>query len=93
MSSSVSYVSHIKPNPGCEICILQVCEAISGLREALGLQEFFDTCKSHGLGKEPSYSLYLCGFAPDGSSIAMDDYMKRGENLDKMREEWLSIWT
>ena len=75
------------------MCILQVCEAISGLRDALGLKEFFDMCKSRGLGKKASYSLYLCGFASDESGIGMEEYRKRGKNLDKMRDEWMSMWT
>ena len=70
-----------------------MCKAISGLRDALGLKKFFDIWKSRGLGKKASYSLYLCGFAPNESSIAMEEYRKRGDNLDKMRVEWLSVWT
>ena len=44
----------IQSNLGNVLCILQVCEAISGLRDALGLNEFFDMCKS-GLGKKTLY--------------------------------------
>ena len=93
MSLSVSCISLIETNPGYVLCILQECEAISGLRDALGLTEFFDTCKSRSKGKKASYHLYLCGFAPDESCIAMEEYRKRGDNLDKMRVEWLSVWT
>ena len=70
-----------------------MCEAISGLRDSLGLKEFFDSCKSRGMSKRAAYSLYLCGFAPDESNISMKEYRERGGNLDKMRKEWLSIWT
>ena len=68
-----------------------VCEAISGLRDSLGLKEFFGMCKSRGLGQTASYSLYLCGFALDESNTSMKEYRERGDNLDKMRKEWLSI--
>jgi hypothetical protein len=75
------------------MCILQECEAISCLRDALDIQEFFNMCKSRGLGKNASYALYLCGLGPDESAIGMEEYRKRGKNLDKMRVEWLSMWT
>ena len=40
-----------------------------------------------------SHYLFLCGFAPDESLISMTEYRKRGENLEKMRKEWMSMWT
>ena len=75
------------------MCILQECEAISDMRDALGLTEFFASCKSRSKGKKASYHLYLCGFAPDESCIGMEEYRKRGKNIDQIRVEWLSVWT
>ena len=70
-----------------------MCEAISGMRDALGLKDFFESCKNLGMGVKASYSLYLCGFAPDESGISMKEYRKRGSDLERMRKEWLSMWT
>ena len=72
---------------------LQACEALSGLRDTLGLTEFFELTKARGLSVRTSHYLFLCGFAPDESLVSMTEYRKRGENLEKMRKEWMSMWT
>ena len=71
---------------------MQVCEAVAGYRDAIGLT-FFGECKARGLGSKTAYTLYLTGRAPDSSSVSRKVYMERGATLEMLRKEWLSVWT
>ena len=72
--------------------VLQVCEAVSGYRDTVGLTNYFNNCKALGLGSKASYTLYLTGRAPDSSAVSMRDYRERGTTLEALRREWLSTW-
>ena len=73
--------------------VLQMCEATTAYREAVGLAAFFADSKARGHCSRAAYTLYLTGRAPDGSCISRSDYMKRGSVLENLRKEWLSMWT
>ena len=73
--------------------VLQMCEATTAYREAVGLADFFANSKARGHGSRTAYTLYLTGRAPDGSTISRSDYMSRGSVLENLRKEWLSMWT
>ena len=73
--------------------VLQMCEATTAYREAVGLAAFFADSKAHGKGSRTAYVMYLMGRAPDGSTISRKDYMSRGSVLEDLRKEWLSMWT
>ena len=70
---------------------MQVCEAVAGFRDTIGLT-FFEECKARGLGTKAAYSLFLSGRAPDGTSVSRGEYLERGNTLEKMRSEWLCMW-
>ena len=74
------------------VCLLQVCEAVAGYRDTVGLTEFFDACKALGLSSKAAYTLYLTGRAPDSAAVSMKDYRERGATLEALRSEWLSTW-
>ena len=71
---------------------MQVCEAVAGYSEAIGLT-FFEECKALGLGSKTAFALYLTGRAPDSSSVLRKEYMKRAATLEMIKKEWLSVWT
>ena len=70
-----------------------MCEAITAYREVVGLAAFFADSKALGHSSRAAYTLYLTGRAPDGTTISRRDYMKRGNVLEDLRKEWLSMWT
>ena len=71
---------------------MQVCEAVTCFRDAIGLT-FFEECMALGLGSKTAFALYRTGRAPDSSSVSRKDYMNRGATLEMLRKEWLSVWT
>ena len=74
------------------VYFVQVCEAVAGYRDTVGLTKYFNECKALGLGSKASYTLYLTGRAPDSSAVSMRDYRERGTTLEALRREWLSTW-
>ena len=74
------------------VSLVQVCEAVSATRDTLGLTAYFQQCKANGLDTKASYGHFLSGRAPDSTSVSRRDYLERGNTLENLRGEWLSMW-
>ena len=74
------------------VYFVQVCEAVAGYRDTVGLTKYFSDCKALGLGSKACYTMYLTGRAPDSSAVSMREYRERGTTLEALRREWLTTW-
>ena len=72
--------------------VLQSCEAVTELRETLGVKSFTDESKARGHSLLVAYSDYVNGSNPDGSTCNRGEHRRRGGVMEAILEEWLSCW-
>ena len=70
--------------------MLQSCEAVTELRETLGVTGYMDEAKARGHNLLVSYSDFVNGLNPGGSMCGRGDHRRRGGVMEAILEEWLT---
>ena len=72
--------------------VLEVCRAVSAVREAEGILSFLEMSRVAGLSKLAAYRAYILGKDCHGAAIGVTDHLARGASLLKLTDAWLATW-
>ena len=72
--------------------MLESCSAVEVTRVTLGIRDFLHECRQAGRSRASAYRHYVLGLDKNGDKIDLDLHLKRGANLHKLTEIWLSTW-
>ena len=72
--------------------VLEVCRAVSAVREAEGILSFLEMSRDAGLSEVAAYRAYIMGEDCHGVPIGVSDHLARGASLSKLTDAWLATW-
>ena len=90
-------------NKVCPLCPRSIINSVSHLamycpsvertrKEKTEIAFFRNVCLRKGVTEEETFSLYVNGFDWNGNLVDSADYLKRGEELSFVLNDWLSKW-
>ena len=71
--------------------VFEECCAVDVARSSAGIADFLDACSAAGVPRALRYSMFLNGLNPDGSELALGDYLQRGSALLELQASWLAV--
>ena len=93
----------VSVNKDCPLCPRSIRNSVSHLamycpsvertrKEKTDISFFRNVCLRKGVSEEDTFSLYVNGFDWNGNLVDSADYLKRGEELSFVLNDWLLKW-